>query len=71
MVFGDGCGKIIFLEKFMLEFFCSTHQDAEEYAQCEAVVKAFPPFKEAMKRRGIEDMDLVMVDAWLVRFIPW
>lgn len=39
-------------------------QDAVEYAECEAVVKDFPPFKEAMKRRGIEDMDLVMVDAW-------
>lgn len=41
-------------------------QDAVEYAECEAVVKDFPPFREAMKRRGIEDMDLVMVDAWLV-----
>ena len=37
-----------------------------EYAECEAVVKEFPPFREAMKRRGIEDMDLVMVDPWLV-----
>ena len=41
-------------------------QDAVEYAECEAAVKDFPPFREAMKRRGIEDMDLVMVDAWLV-----
>lgn len=41
-------------------------QDAVEYAECEAVVKEFPPFREAMKRRGIEDMDLVMVDPWLV-----
>ncbi|KAF1875374.1 hypothetical protein Lal_00007990 [Lupinus albus] len=40
--------------------------DAVEYAECEAVVKEFPQFREAMKRRGIEDMDLVMVDAWLV-----
>lgn len=39
-------------------------QDAVEYAECEAVVKDFPPFIEAMKKRGIEDMDLVMVDAW-------
>ncbi|KAI7735260.1 hypothetical protein M8C21_021588 [Ambrosia artemisiifolia] len=31
-------------------------QDAVEYAECEAIVKDFPPFK------GIEDMDLVMVD---------
>lgn len=37
-----------------------------EYAECEAVVKEYPPFCEAMKKRGIEDMDLVMVDAWLV-----
>lgn len=40
-------------------------QDAVEYAECEAVVKDFPPFREAMKKRGIEDMDLVMVDPWL------
>ncbi|KAH1122506.1 hypothetical protein J1N35_005666 [Gossypium stocksii] len=38
--------------------------DAMEYAECEAVVKDFPPFREAMKKRGIEDMDLVMVDPW-------
>lgn len=36
-----------------------------EYAECEAVVKNYPPFQEAMKKRGIEDMDLVMVDPWL------
>ncbi|KAK2374306.1 primary amine oxidase [Trifolium repens] len=42
--------------------------DAMEYAECEAVVKDFPPFREAMKRRGIEDMDLVMVDAWCVGY---
>ncbi|KAJ1413204.1 Copper amine oxidase, catalytic domain [Sesbania bispinosa] len=40
--------------------------DAVEYAECEAVVKDFPPFREAMKKRGIEDMDLVMVDTWCV-----
>ncbi|MCD7465429.1 hypothetical protein HAX54_001275 [Datura stramonium] len=38
--------------------------DAVEYAECEAVVKDFPPFRDAMKKRGIDDMDLVMVDAW-------
>ncbi|KAM1259456.1 hypothetical protein ACFX2J_038766 [Malus domestica] len=42
--------------------------DAVEYAECEAVVKDFPPFREAMKKRGIEDMDLVMVDAWCVGY---
>ena len=41
-------------------------QDAMEYAECEAVVKEYPPFVEAMKKRGIEDMDLVMVDPWYV-----
>lgn len=53
----------LFFFFFFLNFFVQL-QDAEEYAQCEAAVKAFPPFKEAMKKRGIEDMDLVMVDAW-------
>ncbi|KAG2566896.1 copper methylamine oxidase-like isoform X1 [Panicum virgatum] len=38
--------------------------DAMEYAECEATVKSYPPFIEAMKRRGVDDMDLVMVDAW-------
>lgn len=42
--------------------------DALEYAGCEATVKAFPPFIDAMKRRGINDMDLVMVDAWCVGY---
>ncbi|KAJ7953563.1 Amine oxidase [Quillaja saponaria] len=42
--------------------------DAEEYAECEAVVKEFPPFREAMKKRGIEDLDLVMVDPWCVGY---
>ncbi|KAJ6339727.1 hypothetical protein OIU77_007634 [Salix suchowensis] len=42
--------------------------DAVEYAECEAVVKDFPPFTEAMKKRGIEDMELVMVDAWCVGY---
>ncbi|CAN6808102.1 unnamed protein product [Brassica oleracea var. botrytis] len=42
--------------------------DAEEYAECEAIVKDFPPFIEAMKRRGIDDMDLVMVDPWCVGY---
>ncbi|GJN27283.1 hypothetical protein PR202_gb15293 [Eleusine coracana subsp. coracana] len=38
--------------------------DAMEYAECEATVKSYPPFVEAMKRRGVDDMELVMVDAW-------
>ncbi|GKV14569.1 hypothetical protein SLEP1_g25423 [Rubroshorea leprosula] len=42
--------------------------DAVEYAECEALVKDFPPFREAMKKRGIEDMELVMVDPWCVGY---
>lgn len=42
--------------------------DAIEYADCESVVKDYPPFKEAMKKRGIDDMDLVMVDPWCVGY---
>lgn len=49
--------------------FASKLQDAVEYAECEAVVKDFPPFREAMKKRGIDDMDLVMVDPWLVSLL--
>lgn len=49
-----------------LSLFSLHLKDAVEYAECEAVVKEFPPFREAMKKRGIEDMDLVMVDPWLV-----
>ncbi|EPS66989.1 hypothetical protein M569_07787, partial [Genlisea aurea] len=42
--------------------------DAVEYAECEAVVKEFPPFIEAMKKRGVDDMDMVMVDPWCVGY---
>ncbi|GJX89810.1 copper amine oxidase [Tanacetum coccineum] len=42
--------------------------DAVEYAECEAIVKEYPPFREAMKRRGIDDLDLVMVDPWCVGY---
>ena len=50
--------------KLKLSFIHFNLQDAMEYAECEAMVKDFPPFREAMKKRGIDDMDLVMVDAW-------
>ncbi|KAI3726985.1 hypothetical protein L1987_66792 [Smallanthus sonchifolius] len=42
--------------------------DVVEYAECEAVVKDYLPFRVAMKKRGIDDMDLVMVDAWCVGY---
>ena len=35
-----------------------------EYVGCESVVKDYPPFKEGMKKRGNDYMDLVMVDPW-------
>lgn len=50
--------------EFSITYYFLYLQDAEEYAECEAIVKSFPPFIEAMKKRGIEDMELVMVDPW-------
>lgn len=35
-----------------------------EDAECEAIIKSYPPFIEAMNKRGIDNMELVMVDAW-------
>ncbi|URE28743.1 Copper amine oxidase, N2 domain [Musa troglodytarum] len=43
-------------------------KDAMEYAECEAAVRNYPPLIEAMRKRGVEDMDLVMVDAWCVGY---
>ncbi|KAL9243117.1 hypothetical protein vseg_017045 [Gypsophila vaccaria] len=42
--------------------------DAAEYAECEAIVKDYPPFQAAMRKRGIENLDLVMVDPWCVGY---
>ncbi len=36
----------------------------DEFLECENTVKASPAFREAMKKRGIDDVSLVMVDAW-------
>ncbi|MDG3004867.1 primary-amine oxidase [Paludisphaera mucosa] len=36
----------------------------EEFGECEETAKKSPAFREALKKRGIEDMSLVMVDAW-------
>ena len=36
----------------------------DEFSECEAAVKADPGFIEALARRGIADLDMVMVDAW-------
>jgi primary-amine oxidase len=36
----------------------------EEFLECERVVKANAEFREALRKRGITDLDLVMVDPW-------
>ena len=36
----------------------------DEFGECEAAVKASAEFQEAIKKRGITNVDLVMVDAW-------
>jgi primary-amine oxidase len=36
----------------------------DEFAECEEAARKSPAFREALKKRGIEDMSLVMVDAW-------
>ena len=36
----------------------------EEFADCEEAARKSPLFREAMKKRGIEDLSLVAVDAW-------
>lgn len=36
----------------------------DEFYECEAAIKQDPQFREAIKKRGITDVDLVMVDPW-------
>ncbi len=36
----------------------------DEFIECEAAVKANPEFQEAIKKRGITDTNLVIVDPW-------
>ncbi|MBD0334224.1 MAG: primary-amine oxidase [Cyanobacteria bacterium Co-bin13] len=38
---------------------------ADELAECEAVVKAHPAFKEAVEKRGL-DLETVVVDPWAI-----
>ena len=38
---------------------------ADEVFECEAVVKANPQFQAALKKRGITNLELVMVDPWV------
>jgi primary-amine oxidase len=37
---------------------------SDEFMECEDAVKRAPEFREAMKKRGIHDVGLIMVDAW-------
>jgi primary-amine oxidase len=39
---------------------------ADEIAECEAVVKAHPEFRAAIAKRGITNLDLVVVDPWAI-----
>lgn len=39
---------------------------ADELAECEAAVKADPNFVAALAKRGITDLDLVVVDPWAI-----
>jgi primary-amine oxidase len=39
---------------------------ADELAECEAVVKEHPAFRAAIARRGITNLDLVVVDPWAI-----
>ena len=36
----------------------------DEFVECEAAVRADPRWQEAMRRRGITDFELAMVDSW-------
>ena len=40
----------------------------DEFVECEEAVKASPEFLEALRKRGISDVDLVMVDPWSAGF---
>jgi primary-amine oxidase len=39
---------------------------ADELVECEAAVKAHPDFVAALAKRGITDLDLVVVDPWAI-----
>jgi primary-amine oxidase len=38
--------------------------ELDEFVECEAAVRADPRWQAAMKKRGVTDFDLTMVDAW-------
>lgn len=40
----------------------------DEFFECERIVKADPDFQAAARKRGVTDMDLVLVDPWSAGF---
>ena len=36
----------------------------DEFGECEEAARKSPAFRDALKKRGIEDLSLVMIDAW-------
>lgn len=36
----------------------------DEFGECEEAIKRSPEFRAALKKRGIDDVSLIMVDAW-------
>ena len=36
----------------------------DEFVECEEALKRSPEFLETLRKRGVEDVDLVMVDPW-------
>ena len=36
----------------------------DEFVECEEAVKRSPEFLEALRKRGVDDVDLVMIDPW-------
>lgn len=42
--------------------------DVTEDNECETVVKNYPPFITAMKKRGVVEMNLVMIEPWCVGY---
>jgi len=36
----------------------------DEFGECEVAARKSPAFRDALKKRGIEDLSLVMIDAW-------
>jgi primary-amine oxidase len=41
----------------------------EEFMACEAAVQADPGWQEAMRKRGMEDFSLAMIDPWAASYL--